>query len=132
MKMVERFIEVVPFVGLADIGKLGRIVEDILLSSDLEKIIFLHEDKGFLAATKNEFPYGFAQVAVELGWWVEPEYRKSSVGKDLKEAFEYWATQIGCKGMIMTSFTEQVDKYLSKDGYVPYERTYYKELKWDS
>jgi len=64
----------------------------------------------------------------ELAWWVEPEYRKGSVGLKLLDHIENSAKEMGCKMWSMMSLEQsRPDKmekiYLSK-GYKKTENTF--------
>lgn len=102
------------------------LVESLIFDDD--KVMFLYEEKGFLAGVLNRFILGGQTMAVELGWYVLPEYRKSGVGKDLIGAFEAWALSRGCDLITMVSIDNDVGAYYEKNGYKLYERTYMKEL----
>lgn len=100
----------------------------VRLLNDPDKVFLLYEDKGFLAGITNTFLLGPQQMAIELGWYVNPESRGDGVGKALIEAFEDWAKIMDCKLITMISIDDEVSNYYVKRGYKLYERTYMKEM----
>jgi len=105
--------------------KLQSVVFDCIVSKD--KIIFISEH-GMLVGMLSEFIYGDCLIATELAWWVDPEYRGTSEGKELLTSFEGWAKDKGCKYITMISLDEGLGKYYEKCGYLLTERSYMREL----
>lgn len=65
----------------------------------------------------------------EMVWWVEPAYRKGSVGPRLLQAVEKWARQKGlslCK--MVAPAGSGVGSYYKRLGYVEVESSYVKRL----
>lgn len=93
-------------------------------------LVAYHEDKpiGMLGGLINNFVYGNAKMAVEVAWWVEPEFRKSGVGKELIEAFEFWAKKNGCKFITMSFLEDKPSKFYEDIGYAFAEKSYIKRL----
>lgn len=71
-------------------------------------------------------------VAQELGWWVEPEYRKTSVGIRLLKQFELEVTRRGASVNMMICLEEvdpdYVEQLYTRLGYHKLERIFAKEL----
>lgn len=71
-------------------------------------------------------------VGAELAWWVEPEYRKSSIGIELLRDLEQRAKDRGCATFSVTfmetSMPEVVRKIYINEGYSLAETTYTKRL----
>lgn len=105
------------------------LVSTLVSQEHPESIIFLHGEDGMLAATANKFVFGTEYVATELAWWVAPDKRKSNIGSELLEAFEYWAYKIGCSKVVMVSLDDDIGKFYEKKGYSLVERAYMKDLK---
>lgn len=107
-----------------------EVIYDLVcdLIDDPSKVILLYEDKGFLAGITHNFLLGPHRMAVELGWYVQPEYRGEKIGKALIDGFENWAEVMDCKLITMVSIDEEMGKYYEKRGYKLYERSYMKEL----
>ena len=106
---------------------LRALVTKVITAPKEEGIVLIHEH-GMIAGIVSQFLFGTFNSATELAWWVDPEHRKTSVGSELLEAFEFWATKVGCKLITMVSIDEQVGKYYEKKGYTLQERTYTKDL----
>lgn len=71
-------------------------------------------------------------MAQEFGWWVEPEYRNTSLGIKLLNKFEDTAKEMGAKHISMialeSSSPDKVGSIYTKKGYTLLEHTYMKEL----
>lgn len=69
---------------------------------------------------------------MEMFWWIDPEYRNVSNGKELKEALEDAAKAKGVKFWNMialeSSSPEKVGAIYKASGYLPTEHTYMKVL----
>jgi hypothetical protein len=63
----------------------------VLLSMEGDKIV------GLIAGTKILPVFSSDPVALELAWFVYPEYRKSPRGIELLDGYEEWAKLVGCK-----------------------------------
>ena len=80
-------------------------------------------------------PMWFVQrvrIAVELSWWVDPQYRNTSAGVRLLKAFENQATNMGVQYIAMSDLVVQGDtpvaKLLGRMGYIVTERMHTKEI----
>ena len=102
------------------------LVESLIFDED--KVMFLYKEDGFLAGILNRFILGNKIMAVELGWYVNPDSRGKKIGKDLINAFEDWAKEKNADLITMVSIDNDVGNYYEKNGYKLYERTYMKEL----
>lgn len=98
------------------------------LIRDDDKVLILHGDDGLIAGISIPWTFGPRKLAMELGWWVVPDKRKSNIGKELLDAFEYWAKKINCSLISMVSIDDTLGKYYEKRGYVLCERAYIKEI----
>lgn len=87
---------------------------------------------GMVVGTSAEFLFSTDKHATELAWYVYPEYRKSTVGKDLQEAFVYWAKKVGCKYLHMVLLEDhnapKMKKLYKKLGFKLIEQAWIKEL----
>lgn len=128
-EMSMKFIGTTYFADYAD----ERIVEELLISildgDKTEKIVLFEENVGMLVGIASPFLYGPYLSATELGWWIEPEHRKSKIGKTFLEAFEHWAKDIaGCSFVVMGALDNSLDKFYEKKGYRLNEKTYMKKI----
>lgn len=106
-----------------------RTLVSSILNADKKNEIFIMDEGCFLAGKAIPFPYGPAIIATELGWYVREDNRGLGLGKDMLEAFEYWAKEIaGAQVVNMGSIDDSVGEYYIKKGYVLSERAYIKEL----
>lgn len=88
---------------------------------------------GALCALSYQHPIKpSVRVAQELFWYVEPEHRKSGVGKGMLTAAEQWAEGLGCRGMIMVTIHgidhERNGAFYERSGYRTLEHSYLKGL----
>lgn len=127
-KFAASFVKYLPEQRPVDQDKIERIMEDFLTDKE-SKIVLFYEDKGFIAGFATEYLLGTARQAADLGWWVEPEFRSEGIGKQLLEAFEYWAKNVqNCTVVQMVSLTPEVAEFYKENGYVETERAHIKEL----
>ena len=126
LEMCVKFIETTEYKSLYDLESIKNVV-DVSLSTDFY-VTFIEDGKGMLGGHITPFIFGNKLVAQELGWWVEPEYRKTGVGKDLIDSFENWARFKKCEIIVMVSLDDIVGNYYEKAGYKLVERMYMKEL----
>jgi GNAT superfamily N-acetyltransferase len=81
-----------------------------------------------LLAVASKSLFSPHKTATEIGWYVSPDERGKEAGKQLLEAFEYWAQKVGCKYITMISLDDRVGKFYEKKGYSLLERAYMKVL----
>src|SRR5690606_41060823 len=51
---------------------------------------------GFIVGAATEPVFSSNRVAMELGWWIEPEHRGTRGALLLYNAYEDWAYRVGC------------------------------------
>lgn len=87
---------------------------------------------GMLACLAAEFIFSREKYATELLWWVDPEHRRGP-GKELQEAFTFWANKVGCKYINMSLLenkdTSKMKRIYKKLGYKLMEQCWLKELR---
>lgn len=123
--MARQFVEAGPYKEHVNFISIKMV---ILACLSKESIFIEDSGKGMILGIVAPFVYGTIPVATELAWWVSPEARNSSIGKELFDTFENWAKEQGCKLITMISLDEQVGKYYEKRGYRLSERAYIKEI----
>lgn len=107
----------------------SNMIEDKLGSVIILGIV---DDKvvGILAGTSNEHLFSREIVATELAWYVYPEHRKSRVGLEMINAYEYWAKEV-VKADYVTMMhlgDDRLDSLYRRRGYVEQERAYFKRI----
>lgn len=129
MSMAMKFAESTDLGKYADRASIEALTRQFLSSPPEERIIILHGEAGFIAGLVQPFMLGTVKLATELAWWVEPAYRKKKVGKELVEAFEFWAVNIARAKLIsLACYDDEVGKFYEKNGYRLFERAYMKEV----
>lgn len=122
-----KFAAASSYATYAEEDKIKELITTFLVAPNNKKVILLAEG-GMLAASADPMIIGSVMVATEFVWWVEPEMRKNGLGQALVDAYEYWAKKVGCKIVTMSALDDLVEKFYARNGYVPYERTHFKEL----
>jgi RimJ/RimL family protein N-acetyltransferase len=128
-EMAMKFIAQTGYTEYADVETISQLIYNILTGQQNEMIILLQPGVGMIAGMSTPFPFGPHLLASEIVWWINEDKRGSGEGKELIEAFEYWAKEkAGCTIVTMTSLDDNLGKYYEKKGYKLYERAYMKEL----
>lgn len=128
VEMGLKFIETSPYKDIYSPDKLKDLVADYIAAKGENKIVLVYEDKGMILGMIYPFAFGDVLQCMEVGWWVEPDYRKEGIGDKLLEALEYWANKLGCSIMTMVSLDDKLDKFYTKKGYRLSERLYMKDI----
>lgn len=97
-------------------------------------LLALRGDKpcAVLAATVAPLLFNASRIATEVVWWVDDKHRRSGVGQQLIEAYEYWAINIAKADYIQLCSLnggDEVGQYYEKIGYKLTEKAYIKECK---
>lgn len=118
--------------------KLDYLIDQFISGPHNERICILSMDGdkavGLIAGVTSEFLWNEEiKFAAELMWWVDPEYRQSTRGKELKKAFEYWSRLVktwgGQLSLLNDKSMDRLEKFYKRDGYIPMERSYLKEWR---
>ncbi len=88
---------------------------------------------GMIVALTYPVYFNFSHFTTqELVWWVEPEYRGSSMGAELRDGLETWAKGKGGltmeMGALETLRPEALARLYERKGYTSKERTFIKRL----
>lgn len=121
-----------------DVDRLRENVSDWLSHDDISYILKAQEENGniigfllFQVTDDNKFLPGI-KIQQELFFYVLPEYRSTTVGRDLKRTFELNAEEVGCEacsmGLMYNEYSEGLDKLYTRSGYEPAEKTYIKRI----
>ena len=129
----EVFKKFVPITGtsIPVTDNIRDVVEHYLSNPNF--ICIAEENKGvLLGVVVPAFWNPEVLVAQELGWWVEPEHRKSGFGARMLLTFEKKAKEMGAKEIMMicleNSEPEKVGLMYEKLGYSKAEYVYMKRL----
>ena len=135
VKMVDRFIrEEMPDPPKPD----PEVIEDtlILLIQQQNKhgmAVVAETDgeiSGFICGVTTPSPFSRDLHAVELAYYVFPEYRKSRIWRELIKTYENWAKEIaGANYAAVALLDQRVGKLYERLGYRLTEVSYKKELK---
>lgn len=129
LEMGMKFISTTGYAEYSNEETVSNLLTTILTGEKNVMIVLLEPGVGMLVGMSSPFVFGNHLLASEIGWWVNEDKRKSGIGVQLMEAFEYWAKNVaGCTLITLTSLDDKVGKLYEKKGYKLYERAYMKEL----
>ncbi|RLI45231.1 hypothetical protein DRO61_10975 [Candidatus Bathyarchaeota archaeon] len=117
--------------GVEASENIEEIVKNLL---ENENIICIKQDgKGVILGLVYPLYYNpSVLVAQELGWWVEPEYRNTTIGIKLLKEFEKEAKKRGAKKVIMfyleAQTPDKIDSMLKRLDYRHVEYNMVKDL----
>jgi len=117
--------------GIKPSENIEEIMTNLLDNEDV--ICIEKENKGVILGIIYPLYYNpDVLIAQELGWWVEPEYRNTTLGIKLLKEFEKEAKARGAKKIIMfyldAQTPDKINQMLSRMGYEPVEYNMIKEL----
>lgn len=129
VKFTTAFCASIKQADIIDRTTVDKIIMSYLTGNPEEKICLLNGEEGMLAAFIQPFVLGLVPIGVEAVWWVDPDARKKSVGRELVSAFEFWAKKLNCKYTVMSCYADNdVGKFYESVGYGLHEKAYIKEL----
>lgn len=134
VRMGSRSLKEGPYSGEIDNPEQSaRLALDVMNQSN-GKILIAEDDEGKSAGLLGFilYPHYFTGrlMAIEIMWWVEPEYRSSMIGIVLVRAAQRIAKTMGAVVMQFTapSATPQVGKAYEAMGYRKMEEAYQRDL----
>lgn len=137
MKFARNFWLTSPYKSMKfDPIKGESFLRDIVAGNKMDAIILVALDEGeaigFLVGASDEPAFSRAKIAVELGWWIEPDRRGTRASFLIYKAYEDWARRIGCshvQGAYLPGVSPSLDEFYKKRGYIQVETSYLKVLK---
>jgi len=117
--------------GIPASDNIEEIVQNLLENENI--ICIEKEGKGVILGLLYPLYYNpEIIIAQELGWWVEPEYRNTTIGIKLLKAFEKEAKNKGADKIMMiyldSQSPENVNKMLTKLNYSSVEHSMVKDI----
>ena len=136
IKLGKNFLQASPYSDLRFSEEATEAYLRVCLTNPEERICILSMDGniavGALLAHTSLAPFSSDKIATELAWWVEPEYRNSRRGLELKAAYEYWAIKMGAKkigmALLNTEHGPALHRLFSRNGYKEAETAYVKDV----
>lgn len=114
---------------------LMKLMTSFLRAIELDEIVlFVAEDNnklvGMLVGVVNESLFSNDKIASELAWFVEKEYRGTSMALRLLAEFEKWAKLQDCSFIAMIDLhrVNDLENMYNKLGYELAEKTYMKKV----
>ena len=127
-----------PYRGLvADPSRVKNLVQQTIFADRSRNIVILwdnefHQTVGMIIGQAAEFSITGDLIASELAWYVHPGFRKTSAGKELLEAYEFWATKIGCRFIQTVALNDRtlpvLKRHYERNGYEMFETCFLKEI----
>lgn len=87
---------------------------------------------GFIVGAINQPVFSSSRIAVELGWWIEPNHRHTRASALIYQAYEDWAKRVGAdcvQGAYLPGVSPALDEFYKKRGYLQVESSFLKVLK---
>lgn len=127
--MGQRFIEqIYPSDVIFNGEQIARLAQQMIESPDGD--IFLAERAGavvgMLAIHAYPHPMSGEQIATEVCWWVDPEYR--GIGMRLFRDAERWAKSHDAKVFQMIAPSPEVARFYERIGFKAIETTYQRRV----
>lgn len=137
LRFAKNFHKVSPYRGMRfDSRKGEEFLKGVILGAQSEGIVLVAlkdtNPIGMLVGASREPVFTSSKVAMELGWWIEPEHRMSRAALLIYNAYEDWAFRIGCshvQGAYLPGVSPELDEFYKKRGYVQVESSYLKTLR---
>lgn len=83
-----------------DLTKIRVSLEKFIIEQGTDHLVLLSKSEGkvvgVLAAYAYEPLFSRERMAIELFWYLKPEFRRGSRGTEMMDAYEYWARKAGC------------------------------------
>lgn len=84
---------------------------------------------GFFMGGTTEYLLGYEKIAGEVGWWITPEHRNYRNMKEMHDAYDYWAKEVGARQQGIVSVDEKTNKLYKHLGYEIVETACRKDVK---
>jgi len=133
VQMGVRFLRDSEYGGLMpqNVSKITRSFADCLEHPE-RAAIFVSDDEqmvtGFIVMMLSSHYWSDELIASELGWWVEPEHRRSGAGLGLLVAAENWAIEKGARAIHMVAPTPALKRLYTRRGYVEVETVFQRSV----
>lgn len=137
LKFAKNFHQASPYRSMRFNSEKGKkFLEGILSGRNTEGIVLVALQDGnpigMLVGACSEPVFSSSRVAMELGWWIEPEFRKTRASALIYTAYEDWAMRVGCshvQGAYLPGVSPDLDEFYKKRGYRQVESSYLKVLR---
>lgn len=137
LEMAKKLYEGSPYAALAlDLVQAREQLEKFIIKGGQDYLVVLSHDEGkpvgVVAAYAFRPMFSSEKVAVESLLWLEPEYRNGRRGKELIEAYEYWAKLVGVSIVqygLLSSADPRMEAFYKRIGATEAERIFYKDIR---
>lgn len=131
----KQFLDAPYFAFGVDDRKVRQLFEKLIVEGQEHSIILISHDGGkpvgALAAYAFEPMFSHNKIAIECLWFLLDDYRKGSRGRDMANAYEYWAKLVGCSHVqygLLSSSPQRMASLYEKIGAAETERIFMKAL----
>lgn len=117
--------------GDIDSERIREVYSEIIKSDNGVCILILEHDVpvGLISGTATYGLCNYKKTAIEVMFWIMPEYRNYKLASRALAAFEYWATKIqSCHSILIGNLDPKVGIFYKRKGYELVETHYWKEL----
>jgi GNAT superfamily N-acetyltransferase len=134
VKLAKRFSEELKLFEFSPFKAYNFIEEARMPDSNTFIILMTTEEGevvGALGGVVTDTVFSFDRIALEVGWYVEPEHRGSLTALRMVRSFEHWARSRGATMVVMVSqlsSTTDPSKVYETMGYGLAEKSYMKRL----
>lgn len=137
LEIAKKFHEESPYQTLEFSREKGIRVLSNIIGGDLKNSVCLvalkgDEIIGFIFGAAESPVFSNDKIAMELGWFVLEEHRKTRASLLLFHAYEDWAKRVGCK-YIQAAFLPgtgtDLSEFYIRNGYSQVESSYLKQIR---
>lgn len=119
-----------------DYARGRQMLEQFIVEGNENFLVMLSHDEGtpvgVIAAYVFKPLFSQERIATEVLLWLKPEYRTTQRGKELLDAYEYWAKLVGASFVqygMLSSADPRLARFYERRGASEIEKVYYKDLR---
>jgi hypothetical protein len=131
VELVLMYCETYYMDGPADADRIAEVYSG-LLTSDTSVVLLILDNGipvGLFSGTVTPGLCNFRKTALEVMFWIHPDYRTYKRAATALKAFEYWAKNIqGATSVLVGALEDRVGVLYKRQGYDKIETHYRKEL----
>lgn len=118
-----------------DESRIRMMLEKFIIEGTENFLVLISHDNGkpvgSLVAYAFQPLFSSEKMATEVLLWLEPDYRTTQRGKELLDAYEYWAKLIGCTAVqygLLSTADPRLAKFYERRGAEEIEKVYVRRL----
>jgi len=117
--------------GEIDTGRITEVYTQLIKGDNSVVILVLVDGNivGLISGTTTLGLCNYKKTALEVMFWIMPEYRTYKLASRALAAFEYWAKNIqGCHSILVGNLDPKVNSFYKRKGFELIESHHWKEL----